>query len=134
MTKRNTPKVPILKEVNFGKMQLCRVEHLLNTFSTYLSSKLDSTPCNQNIGEGESNIDDKYVEKVFNKCSTRQSCIFPKFTSYRIGTLVIKILVNPSHTLTNFNHTALENVDVTTYILHPLQCQCQCRSLHCYIA
>jgi hypothetical protein len=24
--------------------------------------------------------------------------------------------------LTNFNHTALENVDVTTYILHPLQC------------
>ena len=68
-------------------MQLCRVEHLLNTFSTYLSSKLDSTLCNQNIGEGESNIDDKYVEKVFNKCSTRQSCIFPKFTSYKIGTL-----------------------------------------------
>ena len=69
-------------------MQLCQVEHLLNTFSTYLSSKLDSTLCNQNIGEGESNIDDKYVEKVFNKCSTRQSCIFPKFTSYKIGTLV----------------------------------------------
>ena len=53
-------------------MQLCRVEHLMNTFSTYLSSKLDSTLCNQNIGEGESNFDDKYVEKVFNKCSTRQ--------------------------------------------------------------
>ena len=80
-------KVPILKEVNFGKMQLCQVEHLLNTFSTYLSSKLDSTLCNQNIGEGESNFDDKYVEKVFNKCSTRQSCIFPKFTSFKIGTL-----------------------------------------------
>ena len=47
-------------------MQLCRVEHLLNTFSTYLSSKLDSTLCNQNIGEGESSVDDKYVEK----CST----------------------------------------------------------------
>ena len=84
---KSATKVPILKEVNFGKMQLCRVEHLLNTFSTYLSSKLDSTLCNQNIGEGESNIDDKYVEKVFNKCSTRQSCIFPKFTSYKIGTL-----------------------------------------------
>ena len=70
-------------------MQLCLVEHLLNTFSTHLSSKLDSTLCNQNIGEGESNNDDKYVEKVFNKCSTRQSCIFPKFTSYKIGTLVI---------------------------------------------
>ena len=55
-------KVPILKEVNFGKMQLCRVEHLLNTISTYLSSKLDSTPCNQNIGEGESDIDEKNVK------------------------------------------------------------------------
>ena len=39
-----------------------------------------------------------------------------------VVSLVIKILVNPSHTLTNFNHTALENVDVTTYILHPLHC------------
>ena len=68
-------------------MQLCRVEHLLEHFSTYLSSKLDSTLCNQNIGEGESNIDDKYVEKVFNKCSTRQSCVFPKFTSFEICTL-----------------------------------------------
>ena len=87
-------KVPILKEVKFGKMQLCRVEHLLNTFSTYLSSKLDSTLCNQNIGEGESNIDDKYVEKVFNKCSIRQSCIFPKFTSYNIGTLIPEITRN----------------------------------------
>jgi hypothetical protein len=25
-------KVPILKEVNFGKMQLCRVEHFYNIF------------------------------------------------------------------------------------------------------
>ena len=44
--RRNLPKtvsftkVQILKEVNFGKMQLCRVEHLLNTFSTYLTSLL----------------------------------------------------------------------------------------------
>ena len=30
---------------------------------------------NQNIGEGESNFDDKYVEK---KCSTGQRFIFPK--------------------------------------------------------
>ena len=29
-------KVPILKEVNFGKMKLCRVEH----FWTYLSSPM----------------------------------------------------------------------------------------------
>ena len=55
-------KVPILKEVNFRKMQLCRVEHMLNTFSTYLSSKLHSKLCNQYIEEGESNIYDKYIE------------------------------------------------------------------------
>ena len=29
---RVLPKVPILKEVNFGKMQLCRVEHFYNIF------------------------------------------------------------------------------------------------------
>ena len=39
--------------------------------------------------------------------------------------LTIQILVTPSHTLTNVNNTALENVDVTTYKLHPLQCQCK---------
>ncbi len=43
---------------HFGKM------NLLNTISTYLSSQLNS-PSNQNIGEGESNCDDKCVEKVF---------------------------------------------------------------------
>ena len=54
-------------------MQLCSVEHKLNTSSTFFSSKLDSPviktlerirfSSNQNIGEGESNFDDKYVEK-----------------------------------------------------------------------
>ena len=48
----------------------------LTSFSTYLSSKLDYLlikrlerirfSSNQNIGEGESNFDDKYVEKGFN--------------------------------------------------------------------
>ena len=54
--------------------------------------------------------------------------------SESIFSLVIKILVNSSYTLTNFNRTALENVDVTTYILHPLQCQYRSRTLrdlHC---
>ena len=69
-------------------MQLCWVEHLLNTYSTYLSSILDSPSPMFWLHSVESNIDDKYVEKVFNKCSTRQSCIFPKFTSFKIGTLV----------------------------------------------
>ena len=91
-------KVLILKEVNFRKMQLCRVEHFLNTSLTFFSSKSDSLviktlerirfSSDQKIGEGESNFDDKYVEKVFNKCSTGQSCIFLKFTSFKIGTLV----------------------------------------------
>ena len=31
-SKSQTDKVPILKEVNFGKMQLCRVEHFYNIF------------------------------------------------------------------------------------------------------
>ena len=57
----------------FGKMKLWPVENRLNIFSTYLSSKLDSPlikilerirfSSNQNIGEAESNFDDKYVEK-----------------------------------------------------------------------
>ena len=69
---------------HFGKMKLWPVEHLLNTFSTYLSSKLDSPliktlESNQNIGEGESNFDDEYDENVFNWCSTGQSFIFPKW-------------------------------------------------------
>ena len=68
-------------------MQLCRVEHLLNTFSTYSSSILDSPSPMFWLYSVESNLDDEYVEKVFNKCSTRQSCIFPKFTSFKIGTL-----------------------------------------------
>ena len=49
-------------------MQLCSVEHKLNTSSTFFSSKLDSHviktlenirfSSNQNIGEGQSNFDD----------------------------------------------------------------------------
>ena len=53
---------------HFGKMNLWPVEH----FSTYLSSKLDSSlikilerirlSSNQKLGEGESNFDNEYVE------------------------------------------------------------------------
>ena len=48
-------------------MQLCSVEHMLNTSLTFFSSNLDSPviktlerirfQTNQNIGEGESNFD-----------------------------------------------------------------------------
>ena len=57
-------------------MQLCSVEHMLNTSLTFFSSKLDSPVIktlerirffsNQNIGEGESNFDEKNVEEMFN--------------------------------------------------------------------
>ena len=53
-------------------MQLCSVEHKLNTSSTFFSSKLDSPviktlerirfSSNQNSGERKSNFDNKYVE------------------------------------------------------------------------
>ena len=49
---------------------------------TLFSSKLDSTLIKTleriKDGVGESNFDGKYVEKVFNLCSTGQSFIFPK--------------------------------------------------------
>ena len=76
-------------------MKLWPVEHLLNTFSTYLSSKLDSSlikmlerirfSYKQNIGEEESNFDDIYVEKVFNKCSTNVQLV--RVSSFRNGLL-----------------------------------------------
>ena len=78
-------------------MQLCSVEHKLNTSSTFFSSKLDSPviktlerirfSSNQNIGEVESNFDEKNVKEVFNLCSTEQSCINFGITCYKTGTL-----------------------------------------------
>ena len=52
---------------------------------------------NQNIGEGESNFDEKNVKEVFNLCSTEQSCIHIGITCYKIGTL-IRILHRGSFT------------------------------------
>ena len=59
---------------HFGKIKLWPVEHRLNTFSAYLSSKLDPPSpmfwleenlilSNFWLNRGESNFDDKYVEK-----------------------------------------------------------------------
>ena len=79
-------------------MQLCSVEHMLNTSLTFFSSKLDSPVIktlerirffyNQNIGEGESNFDEKKVEEVLNLYSTEHSCIHIGITCYKISTLV----------------------------------------------
>ena len=40
---------------------------------------------------GESNFDEKNVEKVFNMCSTEQSCIHIGITCYKIGTLAVHV-------------------------------------------
>ena len=66
----------------------------VNTSSTFFSSKLDSPviktletikfSSNQNIGEGESNFDEKNVKEVFNLCSTEQSCILMGITCYKM--------------------------------------------------
>ena len=79
-------------------MQLCSVEHMLNTSLTFFSSKLDSPVIktlerirffsNQNIGEGESNFD----EKMWKKCLTDQRLIQKRNTSYKIGTLVVLLI------------------------------------------
>ena len=78
-------------------MQLCSVEHMLNTSLTFFSSKLDSPvittlerirfSSNQNIGEGESNL----MKKMLKKCSTEQSCINIGITCYKNGTLVTNV-------------------------------------------
>ena len=61
-------KVPILKEVTTEKCNSVN----LNTFSTYLPSLLG------------------VIAEYNSKCSTQQSCIFPKFTSFKIGTYFSK--------------------------------------------
>ena len=70
-----TIKVPTLKEVNFGKMQLCRVERFYNIFvlTFWRDCIQQSLP--------------KVRTNMLKKCSTQQSCTFPKFTSFKIGTL-----------------------------------------------
>ena len=78
-------------------MQLCSVEHKLNTSSTFFSSKLDSPSpmfwleenliLSNVLITGESNFDEKNVKEVFNMCSTEQSCIHIGITCYKIGTL-----------------------------------------------
>ena len=68
--------------------------HMLNTSLKFFSSKLDSPAIktlerirfssNQNIGEGESNFDEKSL------CPTEQSCIHIGITCYKIGTLGLR--------------------------------------------
>ena len=83
-----------------------RNETLLSWTGLFQSSKLDFRlnktlerirfSSNQNIGEEESNFDEKNIEEVFNLCSTEQSCILIGITCYKIGTLVLQFRVNTS--------------------------------------
>ena len=72
-----------------------QVEHFFDIFESKLDSPVIKTldmirfSSNQNIGEGESNFDEKNVEEVFNLCSTEQSCIHIGITCYKIGTLLL---------------------------------------------
>ena len=73
-------------------MQLCSVEHMLNTSLTFFSSKLDYPviktserirfSSKQNIGEGESNLEEKNVEEVFILCSTCVLTTIQRLTMY----------------------------------------------------
>ena len=71
------PKVPILKEVNFGKVKLWDVEHFWTlfvfTFGRDCYCIQQSRP--------------KMKTKSVQKCSTRQSFTFSKWHSFKIGTL-----------------------------------------------
>ena len=74
-------------------MQLCSVEHKLNTSSTLFSSQLDFPSPMFWLEENLllSNVlitDEKNVEEVFNLCSTDQSCINIRITCYKIGILI----------------------------------------------
>ena len=71
-------KVPILKEVNFGKVKLWDVEHFWTlfvfTFGCDCYCIQQSRP--------------KMKTKSIQKCSTSQSFTLPKWHSFKIGTLV----------------------------------------------
>ena len=76
-------------------MQLCSVEHKLNTSWTLFSSKLDSPSPMFRLEEnlilsnvlitGESNFDEKNVEEVFNLHLEK------KYYSQKIGTLTKRL-------------------------------------------
>ena len=65
-----------------------QVEHFFDIFSSKLDSPVIKTlerirfSSNQNIGEGESNFDEKNVEEMFNSEFIRK-----RYTTYEIGTL-----------------------------------------------
>ena len=71
-------KVPILKECHFGKMKLWRVEHFWTLF--VFTFGRDCYCIQQSHPKVKTNM--------LWKCSTRQSFIFPKWHSFKIGTLV----------------------------------------------
>ena len=70
-------KVPLLKEVNFGKVKLWDVEHFWTLFVFTFGR---DCYC---IQQSRPKIKTKSVQK----CSTSQSFILPKWHSFKIGTL-----------------------------------------------
>ena len=66
-------------------MQLCSIEHKLNTSSTCFSSKLDS-PLIKTLER----VNLILMKKMSKKCSTDQRFIRKRNNTYKIGTLVNK--------------------------------------------
>ena len=73
---------------HFGKMKLWPVEHRLNTFSTYLPSKLDS-PLIKTLERGNLILMIDMLNKVFNWSEVHLS----EMTWYKIHTLEEKSLL-----------------------------------------
>ena len=71
-------------------MKLWAVEHFMNISSTYLLSLLGGFGVALLLHPPKS--DDKNVEEMLTKCSTAQSFIRTEMTTYRIGTLIDKII------------------------------------------
>ena len=80
---------------------------------------------------------------MLKKCSTRQSCIFPKFTSFKIGTLDANFA---RAQMKNWNIHAISAIYIAQLILIVVQCcskilvimneirDSQCNSMHSFYA
>ena len=90
----NYAKVPILKEVNFGKVKLWDVEHFWTlfvfTFGRDCYCIQQSRP--------------KMKTKSVQKCSTSQSFTLSKWHSFKIGTLVFRMLFDVICAVSNVWH------------------------------
>ena len=84
---------------HFRKMKLWPVEHFSNILLCSLERIIFSS--NQKIGEGESNFDDKYVEKTVQLVFNWSEFHLSEMTCYKIHTLdvFVCLFLNQEYTL-----------------------------------